>query len=196
MLSILDQYLSDNPSQHTYCMSQNNEFVILLTHALQTNIDITEFPTIWVVLSILLDMQDSRFEYAQYFQYTYNEYYTMKPNKYMQKLEAKCILIQERMYDSVNNNFDSISGTGDNGPTPLQGQQEEQQQAVNAVNKTIDSDTNDIIANYVNWSTNMHDDIETIPIDDIARQKIQRQMKNDTPVKTRDNRQIIDDKQL
>ena len=88
------------------------------------------------------------------------------------------------MYDSVNNDFDSISGTDNNGPTPLQGQQDEQLQAVNAVDKTIDPDTNDIIANYVKWSTNMHDDIETILIDDIDRQKIQRQMRNDTPVKT------------
>ena len=64
MLSILEQYLHDNPSQHTYCMSQNNEFVVLLTHALQTNIDITEFPTIWAGLSILLDTQDSTLEYV------------------------------------------------------------------------------------------------------------------------------------
>ena len=75
-------------------------------------------------------------------------------------------------------------GTDDNGPTPLQGQQDEQPQAL---------DTNDIIANYVKWYTNMHDDIETILIDDIDRQEIQRQMRNDTPVKTRDNRQFIDD---
>ena len=39
----------------------------------------------------------------------------------MQKLEAKCIPIQERMYDSVKNDFDSVSGTDENGPTPLQG---------------------------------------------------------------------------
>ena len=38
----------------------------------------------------------------------------------------------------------------------------------------------------------MHDDIDTIPIDDIDRKKIQRQMKNDTPVKNTDSRQIID----
>ena len=137
MLSVLDQYLCDNPSQHTYCMSQNTAFVVLLTHALQINLDSTDFPTIWAVCSILLDTQDTTLEYVHYFQHAYNEYYKTKMNKQMQKLETKCILIQDCMYNSINNYFDSISDTDDNGLTPLQGQQDEQPQAVNAVDKTI-----------------------------------------------------------
>ena len=55
MLSLLDKYLYDNPKQHTHCMSLNNEYVALLKYAICLNIDISTFPTVWAVLSILLD---------------------------------------------------------------------------------------------------------------------------------------------
>ena len=77
------------------------------------------------------------------------------------------------MSDGVQDNFDSISDTDDNGPTSLQGQQDEQLQAVNAAEKTIDQDTDDIIANYIKWSTNAHDKIAMHYIDDTDRQEIQ-----------------------
>ena len=64
MLSLLDQYLYDNPRQHIYCMSFNNEYVTLLKHAIHLHIDINTFPTVWAVLSILLDTQDNNLEYA------------------------------------------------------------------------------------------------------------------------------------
>ena len=89
MLSVLDQYLYDNPSQHTYCMSPNNEFVVLVKHTLQIYTDITEFPKIWAILSILLDTQDSTLQYVQYFQHAYNEYYKAKSHKQVRKIEAK-----------------------------------------------------------------------------------------------------------
>ena len=37
MLSLLDKYLHDNPKQHTHCMSSDNEYVILLKHAIHLN---------------------------------------------------------------------------------------------------------------------------------------------------------------
>ena len=83
ILSVLDQYLYDNPSRYTHCMSANNEFTILLREALCIHADITVFPTIWAVLSIFLDTQDSTAEYVQYFQQEYNEYYNVKPDKQM-----------------------------------------------------------------------------------------------------------------
>ena len=192
MLSVFDQYLYDNPSQHTYCKSHNSEFVILVKHALQTNADITEFPTIWAVLSILLDTQNSPLEYVQYFQHTYNRYYKVKPDKHLEKLETKCIVIQNCMFDSITDDFDSVSHYDDNGPTPLQGQQDEQSQAVNAVHKTIDSDENDINTSYPKWSTYTYDIIDTSDIDNRKRQEIQGQISKDTPVKTRDNKPYID----
>ena len=65
MLSLLDKYLYDNPKQHTHCMSSDNEYVTLLKYALRLNIDLTMFPTLWAVLSILLDTQDGKGEHVK-----------------------------------------------------------------------------------------------------------------------------------
>ena len=48
----------------------------------------------------------------------------------MEKLEKKSIEIQNRMHDSVTPDFDRVSDYTDNGSTPLQGQQDEQPEAV------------------------------------------------------------------
>ena len=68
MLSLLDKYLYDNPKQHTHCMSPNNEYVALLKYAICLNIDISTFPTVWAVLSILLDTQEGNLEYIELLQ--------------------------------------------------------------------------------------------------------------------------------
>ena len=65
LLSLLDKYLYDNPKQHTHCMSSDNEYVTLLKYAIRLNIDLTAFPTLWAVLSILLDTQDGKREYVK-----------------------------------------------------------------------------------------------------------------------------------
>ena len=61
MLSLLDLY--DNPRQHIYYMSPDNEYVTLLKHATHLHIDISIFLTVWAVLSILLDTKDNKLEY-------------------------------------------------------------------------------------------------------------------------------------
>ena len=66
MLSLLDKHLYDNPKQHTHCMSSNNEYVALLKYAIHLNVDLTTFPTLWAVLSILLDTQDGNLEYIKF----------------------------------------------------------------------------------------------------------------------------------
>ena len=101
MLSLLDKYLYDNPKQHTHCLSSNNEYVTLLKYAIRLNIDLSMFPTLWAVLSILLDTQDGKCEYVKCLQEEYNAYYEDKSRKYMLKLEEKWIEIQNHMYDSV-----------------------------------------------------------------------------------------------
>ena len=65
MLSLLDKYLYNNPKQHTHCMSSDNEYVALLKYAICLNIDLSMFPTVWAVLSILLDIQDGNLEYVK-----------------------------------------------------------------------------------------------------------------------------------
>ena len=98
MLSLLDRYLYDNPKQHTYCMSPTNEYVVLLKYAIHLHIDISTFPTVWAVLSILLDTQDSNLEHVKFLQEEYNRYYEHRTRKYMEKLEKKSIAIQTHMY--------------------------------------------------------------------------------------------------
>ena len=78
MLSLLDKYLYDNPKQHTHCMSPDNEYVALLKYAIRLNIDLCMFPTLWAVLSILLDTQDGSLEYVKFLEEEYNRYYADK----------------------------------------------------------------------------------------------------------------------
>ena len=110
-LSLLDKYLYDNPKQHTHCMSPDDEYVTLLKYAICLNIDLTAFPTLWAVLSILLDTQDGKHEYVKCLQEEYNTYYEDKSRKYMLKLEERSVEIQNRMYDSITQTFDSFRST-------------------------------------------------------------------------------------
>ena len=145
MLSLLDRYLYDNPKQHTYCMSPNNEYAALLKYAIHLHIYISMFPTVWAVLSILLDTQDSNLEYVKFLQEEYNRHYEHRSIKYMEKLEKKSIEIQNHMYDNVTHDFDRVSDYWDNGFTPLQGQQDEQPEAVNGAENAIEHDAIDRI---------------------------------------------------
>ena len=101
MLSLLDWYLYDNPKQHIHCMSSDNKYVALLKYAIHLNIDLSTFPTLWAVLSILLNTQDGNLEYVTLLQEEYNTYYADKSRKYMVNLETKSVQIQNHMYDSV-----------------------------------------------------------------------------------------------
>ena len=126
MLSLLDKYLYDNLEHHTCCMSSDNEYVTLLRYAIHLNIDLSTFPTLWAVLSILLDTQDATCEYVKCLQVECNIYYADKSKDYMLKLERQLIELQNRIYDSVTHNFDRVSGLHDNGLTPLLRQEGDQ----------------------------------------------------------------------
>ena len=102
------------------------------------------FPTLWAVLSILLNTQDDYLEYIQFLQEKYNRYYADKSRKYMVNLEMKSIEIQNRMHDSVTHDFDRVSDFNDNGSTPLQEQQDEQPEGINSA----DNDVVDILILY------------------------------------------------
>ena len=118
MLSLLDKYLYDKPKQHTHCMSSDKEYVALLKYAIHLNIDLSMFPSLWAVLSILLDTQDGNLEYVKLLQEEYNTYYTDKSRKYMVNLETKSVEIQNHMHDSVTQDFDRVMDFNDNGSTP------------------------------------------------------------------------------
>ena len=139
-LSLLDKYLYDNLKQHTHCMSSDNEYVTLLKYAIYLDIDLTAFPTLWAVLSILLDTQDGKCKHIKCLQEEYNTYYKDKSRKYMLKLKEKSVEIQNHMHDIVTQNFDRVSGLHDNGSTPSQGQVDSQPLDVTTPENTIDDD--------------------------------------------------------
>ena len=119
MLSLLDKYLYDHPKQHTHCMSSDNEYITLLQHAIHLHIDLTMFPTLWAVLSILLDTQDGKCKYVKCLEEEYT--ITMKINPQdiccsykdsRQNFRTTCMI--------VTHNFDRVSGLHDNGMTSPQ----------------------------------------------------------------------------
>ena len=188
MLSLLDKYLYDNLKQHTHCMSSDNEYVTLLKYAIHLNIDLTTFPTLWAVLSILLDTQDGKCEYIKCLQEEYNTYYEDKSRKYMLKLEEKLVEIQNCMYDSVTQNFDRVSGLQDNGLTPLQGQEDDQPVEVTTPENAIDDDVIDIRTIYPLWSLDTNDMCSIIQIaNDKNMKDIRDEICKDTPLKTEIN---------
>ena len=193
MLPLLDKYLYDNPKQHTHCMSSDNEYIILLKYAIRLNIDLSMFPTLWAVLSFLLDTQNGKREYVQLLQQKYNTYYADKSRKYMLKLEKKSVEIQNCMHDSVTQNFDRVSGLNDKGSTLLQGQHDEQSEGVNIPGNAIDDDVVDIMTLYPPWSLDTNDRCDITQIaNDKSIKEIQDKLYKDTPVKTEINKPYID----
>ena len=193
MLSLLDKYLYDNPKQHTHCMSSDNEYVRLLKYAIHLNTDLSTFPTLWVVLSILLDTQDGKLECVKLLQEEYNTYYTDKSRKYVVNLEKKSVEIQNCTHDSVTQTFDRVSDLNDNGLTHLQGQQDEQPEGVNIPGNTTDNDVVDIMTLYSPWSPDTNDRCDNNQVaSDRSRKEIQDKLYKDTPVKTENNKPYID----
>ena len=75
ILQVLDKYLIDNLQQHQYCMSPDSEYITLISYATNLEIDLCNFPAIWVVLSILLDTKSNDLQYIQNLQQVVNNYY-------------------------------------------------------------------------------------------------------------------------
>ena len=100
-------------------MSSDNEYVSLLQHVISLHIDLTMFPTLLAVLSILLDTQDHKCKYVKHLQEDYNNYYEDKSTEHMLKLERWSRELQNCMHDSVTHNFDRVSGLHDNRMIPL-----------------------------------------------------------------------------
>ena len=110
ILQTLDAYLIDNPQQHLYCMSPDNEYVSLIMYTTKIGIDLCNFLAIWAVLSILLDTQSNELQHVKNLQQVVHDYYNKHPTEVMSRLEHQITDIMNTMYDSVNNdNFDSIS---------------------------------------------------------------------------------------
>ena len=113
ILQVLDAYLIDNP-QHIYCISPDSKYVSLIMYATKIEIDLCNFPAIWVVLSILLDAQSNKLQHVKNLQQVVDDYYDKHPTEVMSRLEQQITDIMNAMYDSINNdNFDSVSDDTD-----------------------------------------------------------------------------------
>ena len=175
-------------------MSSDNEYVTLLQYKICLHIDLTMFPTLWAVLSILLDTQDGKCEYMKHLQEEHNSYHKDKSRRYMLKLERQSAELQNRMYDSATHNFDRVSGLHDNGLTSFQMPDGDQTVEDTAPENAIDDDVIDITTIYPMWSTDT-DDLNDI--DHMTNYKstkdIRDQLCKDTPHKTETNKPYIDD---
>ena len=193
MLSLLDKYLYAHLKQHTHCMSSDNEYVTLIQYAIHLHIDLTMFPTLWAVLSILLEIQDDKHKYVKCLQEEYSNYYEDKSRRYMLKLERQSAELQNCMYDSVTHNFDRVSGPHDNGLTPLQMQDGDQTVEATAPENVIDDDVIDITTIYPLWSTDRND---LNDIDQMTNYKSMKDIRDeickDMPQKTEINKPYID----
>ena len=185
MLSLLDKYLYDHPKQHTHCMLSDNEYVTLIQYTICLHIDLTMFPTLWAVLSILLDTQDGKCKYVKCLQEEYNTYYEDKSRRYMLKLKRQSAELQNHMYDTVTHNFDRVSGLHDNGSTPLQVQEGNRPVEATTQENAIADDVIDIMTIYPPWSTDTND---LNDIDQMTNYKSMKDIRDkickDTPQKT------------
>ena len=85
ILQVLDAYLIDNPQQHIYCMSPDSEYVSLIMYTTKIEIDLCNFPAIWVVLSILLDTQSNKLQHVKSLQQVVDDYYIKRPMQVMSR---------------------------------------------------------------------------------------------------------------
>ena len=193
MLSLSDKYLYDHPKQHTHCMSSDIEYVTLLQHAISLHIDLTMFPTLWALLSILLDTQDHTHEYVKCFQEDYNNYCKDKSTGYMLRLESQSRELQNHMYDSVTHNFDRVSCLHDNGMMVPQMQNGDQTVETTAPENAIDDNVTDLETIYPLWSTDTDDLNDINQMTNYKSMKdIRHELYKDTPQKTETNKPYID----
>ena len=103
MAQRLDMYLNRYPAQYINCMTSDSEFVAFVNHAIQLALDLTAYPNIWAVLSILLETQDVSTSYVQVMHYYYNEYYNTRMGEYMTQLEQAAERFKNNMYNITLN---------------------------------------------------------------------------------------------
>ena len=186
ILQVLDKYLIDNLQQHQYCMSPDSEYITLISYATKLEIDLCNFPAIWVVLSIPLDTKNNDLQYVPNLQQVVTNYYDTCPMETMRQLEQQASEILDVMYNSVtkqnfdrvsddvdrvsgavDNNFDktdtdNIKMPYDNNNDTTTGNMEYEQNMTNAlkdtgIKDTVPHDRDDNMMTKVKWSTETND---------------------------------------
>ena len=188
-------------------MSPDSEYTSLIMYATKLEIDLCNFPAIWAVLSILLDTKSNELQYIKTLQQVVDDYYEKCPMEVMRRLEQQTSVDN----DSDKTGIDNIQMPYDNDNATGQRKYEQ-----NMTNELKDVDTNDMVpyerndneTTKVKWSIDtddidskflreydeMHKLMEDRQINDLheAQRHLQSAMRGDTPVKTVQNRQYID----
>ena len=106
MAQWLDVYLSKYPAQYINCMTSDSEFVAFINHPIQLALDLTTYPNIWAVLSILLETQDVNAFYIQMMHDYYNQCYDTRTQDYTVLLEKAAEQLKNNM---CNDTLDGVS---------------------------------------------------------------------------------------
>ena len=86
-------------------MTSDSEFVAFVNHAIQLALDLTIYPNIWAVLSILLETQDVNASYMQTMHDYYNQFYDIRMQEYVELLEKAA----EQVKTNMDNTLDGVS---------------------------------------------------------------------------------------
>ena len=106
MAQWLGMYLSKYPAQYINYMTPDSEFVAFINHAIQLALDLTTYPNIWAVLSVLLETQNVNTSYIQMMHDYYNQCYISRTEEYMVALKKAAEQLKNNMY---NNTLDGVS---------------------------------------------------------------------------------------
>ena len=68
-------------------MTSDSKFVAFINHVFQLALDLTTYPNIWAILTILLETQDVIASYMQMMHDYYNQCYDTRTQEYMVLLE-------------------------------------------------------------------------------------------------------------
>ena len=192
MAQCLDVYFSKYPAQHINRMTSDSEFVAFVNHAIQLTLDLTTYPNIWAVLLILLETQDVNASYVQTMHDYYNQCYDTRMQQYMVLFEKAVEQVKNNMYNiTLDGVSASVQQSVCNSSAPLSDQHD-----ANAENHTklpYHAHLNDILTEYPAWSVDANDTENTNQAQYRSdRQDILTAWQKDTPIKTPDNRQVLD----
>ena len=182
MAQRFDMYLNQYPAQYINSMTSDSEFVAFVNHTIQMALDLTAYPNIWAVLSILLESQDVNTSYEQVMHDYYNECYNMKMEAYMIELEQAAEKSKHNMY---NNTFVEAHIQQSVHDPQMQPMDQYDVDAESHAHLLYHAHFNDILTEYPAWSTDTND-IENINKAQYRenRQNILNAWQKDTPVKT------------
>ena len=118
-------YLSKYPAQYINCMTSDSEFIAFVNHAFQLALDLTIYPNILAVLSILLETQDVNASYIQTMHDYYNQCYDIRTQEYMVFLEKAAEQLKNNMYnDTLDGDSACVQQSVCNSPVQLSDQRD------------------------------------------------------------------------